>query len=117
MICYSENNKYQIINTVVTYIEETNQMRISEETRENILSMSDRFHLFKSDDGNSNTITHHDIILFLKCLKKINILVPKRLSFFLLSLASQAGSIHKLKENVTNLDLRSLITKITDSLL
>jgi len=117
LLCYSENNNKQIINTVITYIEEINQIKLSEENIANIIIMSDSLQIFQSNDGDSNTITHHDIILFLKCLKKCNIFIPKRLSFFLLSLASQAGSIHKLKENVKNIDLRLLISQITDSLL
>jgi ubiquinone biosynthesis protein len=111
LISWPSNDSNLILNGILEYIEKTNSIIIDKDIREKIQKQ-----MYEMSVLNNKPISHGDIILFLKIIKKYKINIPYRLSFLLLSVASQSGSVNKINENTTNLDLKILVKDITDGL-
>ena len=108
---WPSNDYNLILNGILEYIEKTNSIIIDIHIREKIQKQ-----MHKTSVLNNKPLSHGDIIFFLKFIKKYKINIPSRLSFLLLSFASQAGSISKINEDTKNIDLKILITNIVDDL-
>jgi predicted unusual protein kinase regulating ubiquinone biosynthesis (AarF/ABC1/UbiB family) len=110
---YANNDSIKLVDSILDYLQIINNLTFDDLFKSKIYQLTNILDIFQP----SASITHYDIFTFIQLLKQNNLKISKRLSFLLLSVVSQSGSINKLKENCLNIDLNLLIKKITDNLI